>query len=691
MSMQPEDESSRLSGAFDRSTAALNAIRFPETTRIWAVPAPISNFVNRTDHLGIACELALSDHPGPHVLAIHGVSGSGKSTLLEQLAARVGEHFDHAIRVPLRNFPGGAMEDVLGYVLGALKIDLSEVLPDAASRHTRLLSATAGLRILLLVDDARDAAQIRLLTPNSPGAMVIAAGDIRLDDLRIDGFVVKRLDGLDTPHALELLSAILGNDRLRDAEDAVGRLVKLCDGSPLGLKTVARQLLLQDDLSLPELVAQLESRTGIAEPTPTAAQLRRAMTAIFDSAYDLLMNSEVSTAYRVLGAVPGDRWPKEVVRAVLTAAGVDSGQAVGRLVQLDFLRPVSGGYALPYLIGIHAEQVATKSPPANRGQLCARTVRAWLALAAAADQGVQRERFRITPAGVAASVGFASAKHAMEWLETWHDSIFEVIESAAAQGLSTEAWQLFEACWPFYTSHSRYVEWIKAGTVAVDAAVLSQDKWAETRSRCYRSRGWTEQGDFGQADDDIRLALELSSVIKDPMLHASVLDFEGQLRLREGRAEEALACFSESLRINQQLGDQRGIALQSQFCGRSLGLLGRNDEALVLLAEALRLIRPFEDHRAESKTLYSTARVLRALDRKDEAVAALTDALTLAAELGKTSLVVPPLELLAELAKQAADEAAEAGYLRKLQEIFASSGDPRVANVENRLRELSEE
>ncbi|QNE18180.1 hypothetical protein F1D05_10090 [Kribbella qitaiheensis] len=687
--MQPEDDGSRLSHAFGQSVPALNAVRFPIAARIWAVPAPVGNFVNRTEYVEIVRRLAASLRTGPCVLAIHGVSGSGKSALLDRLADGVSEHFDDAIRLSLRGFRTDSMADVLGYVLGELGIDLNDVGPDVASRHGRLLSATKDRRILMLVDDASEGSQIRLLTPNSPGAMVIAAGSIRLDDLATDGAVVKRLDGLDPEHALELLTAILGAERAKGAASAVARLVDLCSGSPLGLKTVAQHLLLRTDLSLTDLVSQLESRAGQVEPGPAIPALRRAMTAIFDSAYEFLMLDEAKIAYRALGAVPGDRWPKEVVHTVLADANIDIDAALGRLIQLDFLRPVAGGYEMPYLIGRHAEQIAARTPHGDRDQLRATVIRCWLSLAAAADRGVQRERFRVTPVTLRVGADFTSPKDAMEWLENWHDAIFEIVQEAAAQGLDTEAWQLFEACWPFHTSHNRYDEWIKAGTIAVEAAERSQNRRAVARSRSYLARGWMEQGGLGQAEVEIQRASERSSAIGDPALTASVLDFEGQLRLRQAQPDAALACFTESLRINQQLGDQRGIALQYQFCGRSLYSLGRDDEALAVLAKAWQLIQPFADHRAESKILYSTAQVLSALGRPDEAVGALTDALTRVTELGRTSLVVPLLDMLVQLAREAGDRTAEVSYLRKLQEVHTSAGDPRLADVQARLQELN--
>ncbi|GAA2810376.1 tetratricopeptide repeat protein [Kribbella solani] len=686
--MAADGNSSQPGRAFDASEPVLNAIRPPAAARIWTVSAPVGNFVNRTELVAAVTALATTPRSRPPVLAIHGVPGSGKTSVLRRLADAVEEYFDHAIELDLEQIPGGAMADVLGSALSDLGVDLAAVPPDLRSRRSRFLAVTDRRRVLVLVDGATDAAQISQLTPNSSAAMVIAAGNIRLDDLALDGATVRRLGGLDAEHGLELMSTILGADRLAGQNDAVDRLVTLCSGSPLGLKIAARQLQLEPELSVEHLVADLESRVHDAEPTPARAGIRHSLTAIFDSFEDV-MRKDVAMTYRALGTVPADRWPKETITALLAETTVDVGAALSELVRLDLLQLTDGGYRMLSLVRSHAERAGWSTDTGLRDAGRARMIRSWRSLAVAADHAVQRDRFRVTPTDLeAGSPAFADAQDAMRWFETWHDALLEVIVGAAAQGLDTEAWQIFEACWPFHTSHNLYHEWIKAGTVAVESAERSADRRAEARMRCYRARAWMEQGDLGQAEADIQAATELSNIVDDRALRASVLDFEGQLRARYGDAASALAAFDESLRLNEELGDRRGIALQSQFRGRCLNQLGRYDEALAALNRAEQLITGLGDHRAESRILHSKARVFRALRRSDDAVEALNDALRRVAPLGQTTLVVAPLELLRQLAQEAGDAVAETSYLTKLQSIFAATDDPRGTAVGQRLTEL---
>ncbi|GAA1718586.1 hypothetical protein GCM10009745_79270 [Kribbella yunnanensis] len=687
MTSGPHDNNRR--SALDELGRLLAEMPTTPSLAVWAVEAPVPGFVNRTELVEEISSLAKSERHGPAVVAIHARAGTGKTELLRRCAATLDDLFDIAIWVDL----GGtvnqgrlAPEDVLGGVLVDLWQEPGQIPHDLRGRHRRFLALTAGKRVLVLVDGATDAAPVRMLVPNSAQALVIVAGEVRLDELA--GAVVRPLVGLDDMHGLELLAARVGSDRITAEEAAARRLVKLCDGSPLGLTIIANRLNSRPRLRLAQLVEELDSALFAQRAArPSLPGTLTSMTAVFDTAYHWLDENSASL-YRTLGHAPSDQWPAEVIAAV---PGIDTDEAVGVLTQLDLLHPVDGGYSMPSLVGLHASQAAlAEDEQSLRDSRRTAIIDAWLALVQAADRAVTAERFRVSPTpSTAPTTPYRTPGEAMDWFDQWHRATVEVMREAAAQGLNAQVWQLFEGCWPFYSSRSYYQEWLQAGDLAVTAAKLCQDPAAEARVRCLRSRAWIELEQYDDAAADIRDALALARPTVDKPLIASVLDFEGQVLYRSGDPLAALPRFEEALRLSEELGDRRGIALQSQFCGRCLTQLSRYDEALTMLDRALDLIRPFADDRAVSRIELSRAETLRGLGRYDEAQASLLQAVASGAALGKTDLVIPPLEQLADVAHANGDQHAEREYLRRLLDVLTDIGDvDRGDQVQARIEAL---
>lgn len=692
MKSHPSDDGRRRRSALEEISRLLAEMPVTPSLSVWTVEAPVPGFVNRTVLVNEISSLASAAREGPAVVAIHARAGTGKTELLRRCAAALDDLFDIAIWVDLGGTLNQGMvapEDVLNGVLVDLLQESGQIPNDLRGRHRRFLALTAGKRVLVLVDGATDAAPVQMLIPNSAQALVIAAGEVRLDELA--GAVVRPLVGLDDAHGVELLAARIDSDRISAEEADARRLVELCDGSPLGLTIIANRLRSRPQLALSQLVHDLDShlsaQSAQEETRPSLPGMWEKMTAVFDTAYHWL-DEDSAQLYRALGSAPGDQWPAEVVSGI---PGIDVEEATSILVQLDLLHPIDSGYSMPTLVGLHAAQAAlAEDEPALRNSRRTAIIDRWLGLVQAADRVVLAERFRVSPTPSSSpTTPFITPGEAMDWFHQWHRPTAEVIREAAAQGLHSQVWQLFEGSWPFYSSRNYYQEWLQAGDLAVTAAKSCDDPRAEARMRCLRSRAWIELQQYDDAAADIGAALALARRTDDTPLIASVLDFEGQVHYRRGDSLTALPHFEEALRLSEQMGDQRGIALQSQFCGRCLAQLDRCEEALRMLDRSLDLIQPFADDRAMSRIELSRADALRGLGRTSEAHAALLQSVTSGAALGKTDLVIAPLEQLADLANETGDQHAERKHLRQLLTVLTDIGDiDRAEKIQARLDAL---
>ncbi|NUR96412.1 MAG: tetratricopeptide repeat protein [Kribbellaceae bacterium] len=684
----------RLHQAFTNSTAILNDIRPPARVDVWPVEPPVWPFVNRSEILAAITRVAQSDRPGPAVVAIFAPPATGKTQLLRRCADVLRELFDVAVDQDLDNFlveGQVAVEDALKAALRDLHVDETDIPPDLRGRRRRYLSETEGRRVLVLLDGVSAAAQVTQFIPNSRHAVVIAAGEVSLDELAVDGATVHQLGGLDEGHGIELLAAAVDPERIAAEERDARRLVRLCSGSPLLLKVAARHLRAQPELRITELADDLQAR----QPDPAIADERHRywgqVATVFDSAYNRL-GGPAEELYCSLGSAPGSHWPVEVVAGMMSSSVVDTRLALAELARSFLVEQQGDGYAMPLTVRRHAAaKEATAVVQVVRDKRRQRAIRTWVSLASAADHAVTQDRFRIMPNRSAQSPRqFTTAEEGMTWFRTWHVSLADVMNQASAQRLDDEVWQLFEAMWPYYNSHSQYLEWIRAGDLAVESAQRCGDVRAEARTRCQRARAFIEQSEFGRADDDLEAALALADRAGDPALLASVHDFVGHLYYHQEDFTQALTSFDKALALSEQINDRRGIALQTQFRGRCLNRSGRYDEALAAFARAADLITPFADHRAESRILSSWAEVLRALGRPDEAATTLNLALDRCRALGNTDLAIVPLERLAELAREAADPGAESQYLQRLLLIVEGRGRPREAQIRARLEELAD-
>ncbi|GAA1706578.1 hypothetical protein GCM10009745_63040 [Kribbella yunnanensis] len=675
-----DDELKRV---FGESGRVLEDLSFRDHVAVWAVEAPASLFIDRTDLVHDVTQLAESERSGPVVVAIDGLPGSGKSALLRKCAAELRNLFEIAIHFDYGDAAGGPVSpsDVLGAFLQDLGFSEGSIPSDLRSRRSRFLSATTRRRILVLLDGVTEAAQVTQLTPNSPHALVIAAGEFPVEALLADGAHLRKLGGLNTEHGLALLSAVIGEGRVVAESEAAARIVEICAGLPLGLHVSAGRLSSRSDLTLDRLAAEM------TELRP-AGEAWHELTGVFSSVYRSL-DDNTADLFHALGAAPGTRWPTATIVAMFDVREAAEAALRG-LVRANLLQPVSGGYVMPELASRYAADRAEATDPQSlRDERRTRMIRALVALSAEADRGINRNRLRIsTVQGAAAMSDFATPMDAMDWFSAWHSSILQVIREAAAQGLDQEVWQLFEATWPFHTSRTFHQEWLEGASHAVEAAQRCEDRSAEARMRCFRSRVWMELGEFGNATADIEAAAVLADQTDNLTLRASVADFQGHVYLRQGQHAEALASFTLSEIRHEQVGDQRGVALQAQFRGRVLGRLGQPDEALAALDRAAVVIESFDDHRAQSRILYSRAEVLYGVQRQEQAVQSLNDALVQAGLLGSTDLAIPPLTLLARIARDAGDPATERTCLQRLLEALPDAGSPERVVVEERLADL---
>lgn len=241
------------------------------------LPHAAAGFVGRAaelDRLDALLDATPADPAALLVVSIDGAAGVGKTALAVRWGQRVAHRFPggqlfvnlrghHPRLRPLR--PGQALEQLLR-ALGVTRVPAG---PDERSRAFR--SALAGRRVLVVLDDAATAGQVRPLLPGDPSCAVVVTSRERLDGLTaLDGARRIDLNVLCGAEARDVLARALSEQRIEREPAAAAELAALCANLPLALRIAAAHLAAHADRPIGALVAELAA-AHLVEEHPTAA------------------------------------------------------------------------------------------------------------------------------------------------------------------------------------------------------------------------------------------------------------------------------------------------------------------------------------------------------------------------------------------------------------------------------------
>lgn len=233
----------------------------PPTGRPSQLPRAVSRFVGRTEAL--AWLDGVVDDASSRMVVITGAAGVGKTALAIHWAHRVAGRFPGGhLHVDLHGFDDAdpsAAETVLQSVLTSLGASGDELPHDAASLASVYRHLIAPHRMLIILDNARDAEQVQPLLPAGSDSVVVVTSRHRLDSLVVhERASTLALDVLSEPESVSLLGEVLGPERLDREPAAVRRLVELCERLPLALRIAGARLAGQPGIEIADLVADLD-------------------------------------------------------------------------------------------------------------------------------------------------------------------------------------------------------------------------------------------------------------------------------------------------------------------------------------------------------------------------------------------------------------------------------------------------
>ncbi|MGW1614911.1 NB-ARC domain-containing protein [Streptomyces sp. NPDC002285] len=674
------------------------------------VPVVTGTFSNRTVQLGglEAWLGTLAGGPGSvGVGVLSGLPGVGKSAMAWRCAERVKGLFpdgqlyvDFAalrdVATPMTG-PGGDVSEALAMCLRELpgaERGIPDSLPD---RTNAFRSRTAGLRILLVLDDVNQAAQVRSLIPKGAGSAVLATSQSTISELAVDGGIrFVPVKPLDVHGGLELLKDRCGAEAVEAEREAAERLVRLCDGLPVALQVAAARLA-GDSLSMAELVAELDDEAGRLAALALDGE-ESAVSAVLGPSYRLLP-PDAARLYRLLGWLPFGLFDAGVAAV---AAGVVPGSAkrlLGVLVKASLVEKTHDGrYRMHDLVRLHArERAAEEEAESEQAALTRRVGTHYLVLAAFADRALRRERLRIAHLedllrDAVDPFAKPDGPAPLEWLDVERSAILAVLRETVRHELYTLAWRLAESFSVLFL-YRRYLrawtETLQLGIDAAEAAVAAAQTVGEmeeamaggARLRSLLSRPLLDLGENNRAGEQLQRAVELAEATDRLDLQASVQEFLGRY-LEVVDPPEAADAYRRSLDLNEQAGETRGAALAVFFLGRALDTRGDHAEAMVLLRRAQQDLenRREPDHRMVARVKAAIGVVHGHLGDTGQAIHELREAIR------ELAAVADGMQYEAQARVQLADLAERVGGQEELvRECLSRAADIYEASCDQRL------
>ncbi|GAA0594272.1 hypothetical protein HPO96_06845 [Kribbella sandramycini] len=338
------------------------------------LPADISGFTGRAAELG-ALDQLLDPAPGVPLVAVVGPGGAGKTALAVHWGhSRVRDFPGGLLYVNLRGFDEGdavSPRDALGRLLLALSVPGEEVPDDVDAAAELFRAVTADRGVLVVLDNARNAEQVRPLLPGVGCHTIVTSRDRLTGLIALNDARPVQVGMFSRSEAVELLTQVLGVERVGGEPEAAERLVDLCGQLALALRIAAAHVAAEPHLSIGDYVSELVRRDRLevlaVEGDPAAA-----VTASLDLSYRVL-DGEAQRLFALLGALPGEDFAEELVVAVSES---DPTAALRRLLTANLMEQHQARrYRLHDLVRLYAARVAERDlTPEDRAQLVDRFI-----------------------------------------------------------------------------------------------------------------------------------------------------------------------------------------------------------------------------------------------------------------------------------------------------------------------------
>lgn len=667
-------------------------------------PAPPADFRGRAEQLRRIAELLQPADSGEvpvlPVCVVSGVAGVGKTALVLRAAQVVRSTFpDGQLFVDLQGAdadrPVPPLE-ALSRLLRGLGVEGRRVPVDEKECAALYRSLLADRRLLVILDNARDAAHVRPLLPGAGGCAVLVTSRRRLPDLAAS--VGLDLPVLSPAEAVEVLASIAGPDRVGAEPDIADELAAACGRLPLALRVAGGRLVAEPRWTLRTLAGRLRderSRLGELRVGDTGVEPS------FHLSYRALSGA-AARAFRLLALVPGPDFAAGTAAALLDTGTAAARAALTELTEVNLIQlGEDGRYRYHDLLRLFAGRASEREDAAAvRSTALDRLLRRYLLWMARAARAIHPEMIRLPVEGLidepvsgradgrlsdrgaepcsdpgagpipgrAERAGrregggrgadgdglFDSDREALAWVDVELPGLVAAVRLAGETGRDVLTWQLVDQLRTYFFVRSNAATWLECGRIGLAAAVRTGDRRAQAAMQLSVGQALWAAGQrehaltaYGQAQSAAREGGWLLG-------SAYLLHNIGLVQVELGRPEDADRSYQEALRVSREHGFRHVQAVTLNDLGALCHERGQLSRAVECFVESLRLNDEPGRRQSAMANRSNLGMVLR--------------------ELGEFEAARPHLEAALEWSREIGAEAAELAVLDELSQLYAATG-----------------
>jgi len=552
------------------------------------LPRDVAGFIGRTDTLTMLAGTASQ----AQATVITGMAGVGKTALTVHWAHQIADRYpDGQLYLDLRGHSGDpamTSTEALSLLLQSLGVAAERIPVDVHLQTGLYRSVLSGRRVLVVLDNALDVAQVRPMLPSGPHCHALITSRDALTGLVVrEGAAHLTLDTLTTTESADLLATHLGPGRTAAEPDATAQLAGLCAHLPLALRISAANLSARPSQTIAGTVRELSSSDRLGR-LQVVGDPGSAVAAAFDVSYRSL-SEQVQQLFRRLGVVPGPDVDRETTAILLDRDPSDPVPELDELVTAHLVfESGSNRYRMHDLLSLYARRQAAAEPEAVREATLHRLM-SWYLLntdAAAriitlADALEDRSALQLT----GEPRDFVGPDDARAWLDAEMPNLAAAVTHAADHGPAPFAWHLSNSLHAYLYTAALGTQHLAVASTALRAAQASGDFNAQGLCRMSLAVEAGRVGDLKTALTEIEAALECFTLGRHESARTLAVGALADIWLRLGDLGRALQYSQEGLEFQYPTTFARSVALSNLAIVQKIR--GNHAEALRVHSENL--------------------------------------------------------------------------------------------------------
>jgi len=517
------------------------------------LPAVVSSFTGRRTELDLLDRWAQAAAPssGTSLAVVCGTAGVGKTALVTHWAYRNRRRFpDGELYIDLQGYhPGRPVHpaEALARLMRRMGLEdtmVPEGLEERAAQYRTLL---ADRQMLVVLDNARSAEQVRHLLPGAGPFAVVTSRDTMAGLVARDGAQRISLGLLDRQDALDLLQTVLGPERVNAELDGAAALIQRCARLPLTLRIAAEQAMARPAVKLAEIAAEI--KTEALDLFDAGGDDRTAPRAVFSWSYRHLPE-QAAMVFRRVGLHPGHDLDAATAAALSGLGTRATRRALERLRQAHLIDEGDRGRFAPHdMLRCYAAELGAADDPATVHEAMRRLVEHYCGVAARAIDlafpATQHKRSDLP--GLEVSPQFAGEVEAIDWLNRERVTLVTLTRYAADHDLLKHATELSGCLWYYLNSRRHFTDARTVHDCAIRAARQQGDIIAEALALNHLASVEWMQGNGIAAIEQLQHALELSRAGNDSDLVSQTLNGLAVACWMCGRFTEAIPYYRQAV------------------------------------------------------------------------------------------------------------------------------------------------